>query len=165
MKRTLISLIEQAVVYAILVFGFIGGAAARGDDGDPTGFVRELNAVRLQYGLRPVSHYAPAAVIAIENNRYQNARGTACHAVLGGFGQCAGFGQRDVQGFLASCLGSPAHRTIILSPGLTFVGYAGSGLAHTVSTWCGAIAPVAPAAPAKSTPVPVAPKKCPTCAN
>ena len=146
--RTIQSIIELAVAYALIFFAVAGQLRA---DDDPTGFVGLLNSVRIQHGLRPVRYHAGAAQAAARNNQIQAVRGVG-HWYLGGYGQCAGYGQRDARAFLDACLGSPSHRGLVLAGDLAYVGYAGSGLAHTVSTWQGAIA--APVA---------AIKRCPTC--
>lgn len=98
---------------------------SRAQGGDPSGFVPLLNAARAQRGLAPVAFDPNLAAHAGHNNALQAAHGLGHHAMAQA-GQCAA-AAFDGTMALGMWAASPAHASILFSPGATTCGFAVGG--------------------------------------
>jgi uncharacterized protein YkwD len=108
-------------------------AAVQVPAGDPYGFTNWLNATRAQYGLRPVGYDPNLESWAAVNNSHQNSRGLG-HFVMGpARRQNSAMGHYGAIGSM--WMASPAHRSALLDPTISFIGIAGAGAYWTFNAY------------------------------
>lgn len=95
-------------------------------------FLAWLNGFRAQHGLRPLGYDGALEAASVANSTLQAARRVSGHYAGGGF-QVAFYGPTTLDSCCAGWVASPAHRAILLTPGLSAVGLGVVGASWTAT--------------------------------